>query len=157
MAGVAVALLALAVLLWAGLAKTPPLEEQTYRVAGPNMDVLLQRGAFHLENQTFWVRTALRGECYLLTDNPAMPVTLQLRSAVPNSVRVFDGVATFELRLVDRKRGELTLTPRGGFRVHDRWLTRFAVESTRGVPPDSDFLPNDNRDLGVEVKIVPGN
>ena len=150
-AGASVVFLALAVLLWAGLAKTPPLEAQSYRGAARDLDVLLQRGAFHLERDSFWVRTSLRGECYLLSNGPAAPVTLHLRTVVPNAVRLYDGVSTFELRLVARKRGELTITPRGGFRIGDRWLTRIAVESTRGVPPGSGLLTGDDRDLGAEV------
>jgi hypothetical protein len=154
-AGASVVVFAIAVVIWAALAKTPPLEEQTYQT-GSGVRVLLQSGSFHLEGDAFWVRTGKRGVIYLMRGKQETEFTVQLRTVVPNIVRVDDGVSVREVRLIDYKRGEISVAPAGGFHVDGRILTRLSIESLRGVPAGSRLLKGDTRDLGVEVRLGRG-
>ncbi len=48
----------------------------------------------------------------------------------------------------------MSVFPSEGFGTDKLCVRRFSIESLRGVPENSGFLENDNRALGVEVKVV---
>ena len=148
-AGIGALVLAAVAIAWSLGAVTPPLEDWAYPVAGSDSVVMPQRGAFHLEEGRFWVRTGMRGNCYLLSEDNS--VELNLRSPVPNIVLVSGGLEIHEVRLVDRRHGGVAVETEGGFDIGRRRLSRFYVEPTSGVPAGSGLIEGENRDLGVEV------
>ena len=54
-----------------------------------------------------------------------------------------------------KKVSSISLIPKWDFARNGLYVTRLDIESTSGIPPDSDFLPDDRRALGVEIKLIP--
>lgn len=152
-AGTGILLLAASVILWAALAITPPLQEKHYSHKSTPVTVHFQPHQVYVESETFWVRTETTAQCYTVSPQPDIELQISLRTVVPNIVYLHSDAASTAVRLIESKNKTLRLKPSWHFSRGNLHITRLAIESTRGVPEDSDFLPDDNRALGVEVSI----
>lgn len=153
-AGVAPLTIALLVLLWAFLAKTPPLQPEPFSTGDDDIYIWFERGEVFTGPEAFWVKTGKIERCYLIGPHPIQWIEMRFRSIVPNKVVIHEELYRSTLPLIERKNARGVVRLVHGFSWLGLHVSCFSIESTSGVPEGKEFIEGDSRPLGIEVRVI---